>query len=174
MSGNIDILKRLPDVAAIGRTKLQAYCGEWLQRPIAREFGVSHLIVGSDLMLTANVDLNSAEHTENGIFIPICELLDYIIDQHFFDPATRRTLHAEARDIRNRWGEVGYRYEAMAGRVGRLWLKCKNPSCDVSMETVQEAVEAQVVHCPPCQVTCPVCGHTDLYDGSDLHLRFAT
>jgi hypothetical protein len=108
MSGNIDILKRLPDVAAIGRTKLQSYCDEWLQRPIAREFGVSHLIVGSDLMLMANVNLKSVESTENGIFVPICELLDYIIEQHFFDHAQRRELHAASRDIRNRWGEVGF------------------------------------------------------------------
>jgi hypothetical protein len=48
MSGNIDILKRLPDVAAIGQMKLQDYCNEWLTRPIARDFGISHLIVGAD------------------------------------------------------------------------------------------------------------------------------
>src|ERR1700752_3460962 len=89
---SIDILLRLPEVATIGRTKLQDYCDSWLQRP---------------------------------------------------------------------------------GRVGQLWLKCKNPACDVSMETAQEAVEGQTIHCPPCEVTCPVCGHTDRYDGNDLHLRLA-
>ena len=56
MSGNIDILLRLPDVAAIGRAKLQDYCNEWLERPIARQFGITHLIVGSDLMLTVNLN----------------------------------------------------------------------------------------------------------------------
>jgi hypothetical protein len=61
----------------------------------------------------------------------------------------------------------------MGGRVGNLWLKCKNPNCDASMETVQLAVEGQVIHCPARQVTCPVCGHTDWYDGRDLHLRLA-
>jgi hypothetical protein len=171
MSGNIDILLRLPDVAAIGRTKLQDYCSQWLDRPIAREFGISHLIVGADLMVTANLDLRRVAFVDNRAFIPICELLDYIIDQHFQDPAKRRELHAEAREIRNRWGEIGYQYEAMGGRVGRLWLKCKNPNCDASMETVQQAVEGQTIYCPPCKVTCPVCGHTDWYDGTDLHLR---
>jgi hypothetical protein len=52
MSGNIDILCRLPDVAAIGRVKLQEYCNEWHKRPVAREYGVSHLIVGDNLLLT--------------------------------------------------------------------------------------------------------------------------
>jgi hypothetical protein len=171
MSGNIDILLRLPDVASIGREQLQDYCNEWLERPIACEFGISHLIVGSDLMLTVNLDLGSVEVVDNRPFIPICELLDYIIDRHFHDPAKRHELHTQARNIRQRWGEVGYEYQAMAGRVGRLWLKCKNPDCDVSIETLQEAVEGQRIHCPPCRATCPVCGHTDMYDGNDLHLR---
>jgi hypothetical protein len=167
---NIDIFLRLPDVADLGRHQLQDYCNQWLKRPISREFGILHLIVGSDLMLTVNLDLRAVEIVDNRIFIPICELLDYVIDQHFEDPKKRRELHAEAYDIRKRWGEVGYQYEAMGGRVGNLWLKCKNPSCDVSMETFEQAIEGQVIHCPRCQVTCPVCGHTDWYDGSDLHL----
>jgi hypothetical protein len=171
MSGNIDILRRLPDVATIGRAKLQDYCNQWLERPIAHEFGISHLIVGADLMITVNLDLGRIEVADKRVFIPICELLDYVIDRHFHDPAKRRELHAEARDIRKRWREVGYQYEAMVGRVGNLWLKCKNPDCDASMETVQQAVEGQNIHYPPCQATCPVCGHTYWYDGSDLHLR---
>jgi len=171
MSGNIDILLRLPEVAAIGRTKLQNYCNSWLQRPIAFEFAISKLIVGSDLLLTVNLDAERVEFVDNRTFIPICELLDYIIDQHFYEPGKRLELHAEARDIRQRWGEVGYQYEAMTGRVGHLWLKCKNPACDASMETAQEAVEGQTIYCPCCEVTCPVCGHTNWYDGSDLHLR---
>jgi hypothetical protein len=148
MSGNIDILLRLPDVAAIGRAKLQDYCNRWLERPIACEFGISHLIVGSDLMVTVNLNLGRVEFVDDRAFIPICELLDYIVEQHFHDPAKRRELHAEARDIRMRWGDVGYQYEAMGGRVGNLWLTCKNPTCDASMETVQQAVEGQVIHCP--------------------------
>ncbi len=137
MSGNVDILFRLPDVATIGRMKLQDYCDQWLQRPIAREFGISHLIVGSDLLLTVNLDASRVDFVDNRAFIPICELSDYIIDEHFQDAAQRQELHARARDIRQHWAEVGYQYEAMAGRVGRLWLTCKNPACDVPIETVQ-------------------------------------
>jgi hypothetical protein len=166
-------LLRLPDVASIGRDQLQDYCDQWLKRPIAREFGISHLIVGSNLLLTVNLDLRRVEFVDNRTFVPIYELLDYIIEHHFTDPAKRRELHAEAHDFRKRWGEVGYQYEAMGGRVGNLWLKCKNPNCDAPMETVQQAVEGQVIQCPPCKVTCPVCAHTDWYDGSDLHLRLA-
>ena len=138
-----------------------------------QEFGISHLIVGSDLLLTVNLDADRVEFVDNRAFIPICELLGYIIDEHFDDAAKRQELHAKARDIRQRWADVGYQYEAMAGRMGQLWLKCKNPTCDVSIETVQQAVEGQRIHCPPCQVTCPACGHVDWYDGNDLHLRFA-
>src|SRR5436305_12748039 len=99
MSGNIDILLRLPDVAAIGRSKLQDYCNEWLKRPIARQFGITHLIVGSDLMLTVNLDLGSVEFVDSRAFIPICELLDYIIDSHFKDATKRHELHSDARSI---------------------------------------------------------------------------
>jgi hypothetical protein len=171
MSGNIDILLQLPEVASIGREQLQEYCNQWLKRPIAREFGISHLILGSDLMLTVNLDLRKVKVADERLFIPICELLDYVIEQHFDDHGRRHALHAEAHAIRKRWGEVGYQYEAMSGRVGNLWLKCKSPDCDAAMETAQQAVEGQAIHSPPSQVTCPVCGHTDWYDGSDLQLR---
>src|SRR5436309_12488867 len=124
MSGNIDILLRLRDVATIGPTKLQDYCDQWLALPVAREFNISHLIVGCDFMLTINLDATSVEFVDNRAFVPIFELLDFIIDQHFQDPATLNDLHAQARDIRKRWAEVGYPHKAMAGRVGRLWLKC--------------------------------------------------
>ena len=83
MSGNIDILLRLPDVATIGRAKLQDYCDQWLKLPIARAFGISHLIVGSDLLLTANLDLNRVDVVDNRTSTSIFEVLDYIIDQHF-------------------------------------------------------------------------------------------
>jgi hypothetical protein len=89
MSGNIDILLRLPDVVTIGRSQLQDYCNEWLARPIACEHGISHLIVGSDLMLTVNLDADRVEFVDNRFYIPICELLDYIIDQQFHEPAKR-------------------------------------------------------------------------------------
>ena len=59
------------------------------------------------------------EFVDNRAFIPICELLDYIIDEHFEDAVKRQELHAQARDIRQHWEEVGYQYEAMAGRVGQ-------------------------------------------------------
>jgi hypothetical protein len=173
MSGNIDIFLRLPDVADIGRTQLQVYCNEWLQRPIAQQFGISHLIVGSNLLLTVNLDAARAEVVENQTVVPICELLDYIIDRHFQNPEKRSALHADATTMRQHWDEVGYQYGAMAGRVGRLWLKCKNPNCDASMETSQEAIEGQTIHCPPCEITCPVCGHAGPYDGNDLKLIFA-
>lgn len=172
MSGNIDILLWLPDVAAIGQGRLQDYCKQWLERPIAREYGITHLIVGSDLLLTVNLGGGSVVVSDRP-FIPIRELLDYIIEQHFHEPAKRRELHAIARNISQRWGEVGYQYIGMAGRVGLLWLKCKNPACNMQLETVQQAVEGQRIHCPPCRMTCPICGHVDLYDGSDLYLRFA-
>jgi hypothetical protein len=122
MSRDVDILCLLPDVATIGRASLQVYCNEWLQRPIAREFGITHLIVGANLMLA--VKINSARATAAGDwgFIPIDELAGYIIDRHFSDEGKRHELHAQLREIRNRWGEVGYQYEVMAGRVGRLWL----------------------------------------------------
>jgi hypothetical protein len=148
---------------------LQVYCDEWLQRPIALEFGITHLIVGCDLLLTIVVDRNRAEFFDSDhVFLPMDELLGYIIDAHFTDAHKRRELHAELRDTRNRLAESGGEYKVSMGRVGLLWLKCKNPACDGSLETAQRAIAGQTITCPPFRVTCPVCGHTDTYDGSDL------
>jgi hypothetical protein len=161
MSGNIDIFLRQPDVAAIGRAKLQDYCDQWLQRPIAQDFGVSHLIVGSDLLLTLNLDPQRAKLVNNRTYVPIEELLDYVIDTHFQDATKRRELHSEARDIRKHWGEVGYQY----------WTKCKNPSCGIELESAQQAVDGQRIHCPPSSLTCPECRYTAMYDGNDLWVK---
>ena len=97
MSGNIDIFLRLPVVSAIGRAKLQRFCDECLRRPIAREFAISHLIVGADLMLTVNLDVERAEFDNKRAYVPIEELLEYIIDAHFQDATKRRELHVKAR-----------------------------------------------------------------------------
>jgi hypothetical protein len=97
----------------------------------------------NDSDLTANIDDAQAKFTGDHVFIPIDELLGYIIDRQFM-AIDRATLHVKLRELRNRWADTGYRFEAMAGRVGRLRLECKNPECDVSMETAQEAVEALV------------------------------
>jgi hypothetical protein len=172
MAESVNILLLLPEVAAIGRQRLQIYCSEWLQRSIAREFAVTHLIVGDDLALTVNIDDSRARFAGEQAFIPIDELVGYIVDQHFDDADTRRRLHDQLRDIRKSWADQGYRYSVMAGRVGRLWIKCKNPNCDASLESAQEAIEGQTIHCPASLVTCPVCGETHSYDGSDLHLVF--
>ena len=170
MASPVDILRLLPDVAAIGRPQLQDYCNQWLERPIAREYGITHLIVGSDLMVTVNIDDKRAKVHEGYVFIPVDELAGFIIDSHFTEPTKRQGLHSQLRDLRDRWGDIGYRYEVLSGRVGRLWLKCKNPTCSVMLETVQEAVEGQAINMPPIEVTCPVCGVANFYEGSDLEI----
>jgi hypothetical protein len=172
MPAPIDILRLLPELASIGRAQLQTYCNEWLQRPIAREFGITHLIVGGDILLTVNIDDKRARFVEGHAFVPLDELVGYIIDQHFTEPAKRQELHGRLLALRKHWNETGKEYQVMAGRVGYLWLKCKNPNCDLLRESGQQAVEGQRVHCPRSRLTCPECGHTDTYDGSDLFLRF--
>src|SRR4051794_19941768 len=107
MANAIDIFLLLPDIAAIGQTQLQTYCDQWLQRPIAWEFGITHLIVGADLLLTANVDAEQVTTVGESIFIPIDELAGYVIDRHF-DGEKCRELHNELRNLRSRWNEVGY------------------------------------------------------------------
>jgi hypothetical protein len=169
MALDVNILLLLPDIANIGREKLQAYCDEWLQRPVAREFGCADLIIGSDLRLTVNLDGERAEFVDSDrVFLPLDELLGYIIDAHFTDADKRRELHTEVRNLRTRLAEAGGEYKVSIGRSGQLWLKCKNPVCDVSLETSQRAIEGHTIICPPFSVTCPVCGHTDTYSGGDL------
>jgi hypothetical protein len=173
MPSGVDILCCIPDIANIGRSKLQEYADEWIHRPIARQFAVTHLIVDSDLMVTVNIDDKRAQWQDDRPIVPIDQFVGYIIDQHFTDATQRNELHAHFRKLSRIWNQPDNKFDVLSGRVGRLWLKCKNPTCDASLETSQEVVEGQVIQCPPSAVTCPVCGHTDMYDGNDFHLRFA-
>ena len=72
-------------------------------------------------------------------FIPIDELLSYIIDLHFEDAEKRRELHASVRDVRQHWAELNRDYEAAVGRMGTLYLTCKNPLCRAELETAHQA-----------------------------------
>jgi hypothetical protein len=156
--GNIDILKRLPDVAAIGRTQLQAYCDDWLKRPIAREYGITHLILGSDLMLNVNLDLARVEDRGDRVFVPICGLLDYIIEQHFQDAGKRAELHAEARDIRKRWTKSDWntqrrpRESATSGSSARIRLATHQ------WKQSSRRLRARLLQCGRCRSPARVAG----------------
>jgi hypothetical protein len=172
MSEPVDILLLIADVAAIGQTKLQVYCDEWLERPIAREYGMAQLNVQRDLLLEVLVDKGRAEFVGERALLPLDELLGYIIDQHFEDASKRRQLQMQLRDDRKQLVELAREYEVTAGKVGTYYLKCKNPNCDVFIETSHKGTAGIIVTCPPSSVNCPVCGHSDLYDGDDFKLLY--
>jgi len=130
LAAAIDILHLFPELTAIGQAKLQVYCDEWLRRPIAKEFGIAQIFVDEQLMLAVYLNPERAEFIDDNAFIPIDELLGYIIGQHFSDADERRDLHASVRKTRQQWGELNRDYEATIGRVGSLYLICKNPECD--------------------------------------------
>jgi hypothetical protein len=122
-------------------------------------------------MLAVNLDAERAEFVGENVFIPIDELLGYIIDRHFTDPAERRWLQTSVLDARQRRDEVNRNYESTVGRVGTLYLICK--SCGATLKTHHKGIEGQRLECPLCEVSCTACGWSDVYDGSDLKLKLA-
>jgi hypothetical protein len=171
LSAAIDILHLFPELTAIGEKDLQVYCDEWLSRPMAREFGIAQIVVDERLLLTVNLDAERVGFVGDNVFIPIDELLGYMIDRHFQESDKRRRLHASVRETRERWSELHRDYEATIGRSGMLYLVCKNADCRATLTTSHRGFEGQVVECPPCDVTCPVCAATHVYEGSDLQLK---
>lgn len=163
----VDILHLFPELAAIGRQQLQAYCDEWLRRPMAREYGVTLVSVSDDLLLSINLDPTHVEQVGERVFMPIDQLLGYIVERHFGDPAERRRLYESIRDARLHWENCGRDYGASIARRGKLYLTCT--SCQAELESSHEGVEGWTVTCPPTELTCPVCGATGTYNGSDLH-----
>jgi hypothetical protein len=97
MSSGIDILHLFPELAAIGQEQLQLYCDEWLRRPIAREYALAQIMVDDRLLLYISVDTTGPIMHGDRAFIPIDQLLDYIIDRHFQPSNKRRGLHASVR-----------------------------------------------------------------------------
>jgi hypothetical protein len=163
-----DILCLIPELTAIGRPKLQSYCNEWLTRPIAK--GIAQINVSPDLLLEIIIDEAQVEYVNDRAFLPLDELLGFIIDQHFEDPEERGQLHVKLRRFKQRFTDRCY--GVTVGKVGTLYLKCKNPNCDVFMETSHRATAGTRVNCPPTSLACPVCSHTAMYDGSDFVVRF--
>jgi hypothetical protein len=146
------------------------YCNEWLQRPIACQFGFTQLVVGPDMMLGVAMDASGAKEGELA-YIPIDELVAYLIDEHFTDAAKRRDLYAQLRDIRKRWRELGKQYRVSVRRIGALRIKCKHPGCANYFQTDQQAQEGQVIDWDGAWVTCEKCGCEYHYDGRDMELK---
>ena len=170
MAVALDVLHLFPDLAAIGRSKVQDYCNAWVQRPISRGYAIAQIVVDDQLLMYIRLGATGATFAGDRAFFPIDELLGYIVDRHFADADKRRELHATIRDTRRRWAELGRHYALTVGRRGTFFITCKNPDCRAELETSHQGVEGQTVECPPTDVTCPVCGSTHTYDGRDLHL----
>lgn len=73
MSAGNDILQHMPEIAAIGYEQLQAYCNQWLKRPIAKQFGVVQLVLTRELVLQLLLDEDHTEMVGNNAFVPIDE-----------------------------------------------------------------------------------------------------
>jgi hypothetical protein len=172
LSATLNILHSIPDVATIEQSQLQVYCDEWVKRPLAHKLGIAHFEVDRGKMLQIILAAKRAAVVGSDAYLPLDELVGYIIDQHFADPEERRRLHAQLREARNHWPEANNGFEAVVGRVGTLYIVCKNPACGVWMETAHKGVEGGVVECPPCELTCPACGQAGVYGGADLRLWF--
>src|SRR5262249_20836341 len=105
-------------------------------------------------------------------FIPLDELLGFIVDKHFPDPQQRRDLHAKIRDSREQLRNTGEEFQATMGRLGTLNRTCKNPLCASQMRTDVKAAEGQRINYGPEDMTCFTCGQTFAHDGSDFKLSF--
>lgn len=106
MGNCIDILHLFPDLAAISQLQVQVYCAEWLQRPVAKEYEVAQIIVDHELMLHVSLESRQAVHAGEHTFLPIDELLGYIVDCHFQDaekPPEPRTSFRPRLQIE--WGD---------------------------------------------------------------------
>lgn len=172
MSASVDILHLFPDIATIGKSELQGYCDDWVQRPIARDCGVAQIIVDDRRRMQVLFDRSGAALTGDQAFFPIDELLGFIVDRHFATPDVRRRLHTTIRDARERLGEQVRDYVAAIGRVGTLYLICKNPGCNAQMMSDRQAAEGQRINIPTFNVECLTCGQTHVYEGSDFKLAF--
>ena len=149
MSHGIDLFHLFPEMASIGQQQLQVYCHEWVRRPMAREYGLAQIIVDNELLLHLSLEASGAVMCGDRAFIPIDELLGYIIDRHFPDANMRRELHANVRETRRRWAELNRDYEIAVGRMGTLWLTCKNPACEAELKTEQQGHKTQIVDASP-------------------------
>ncbi len=170
----IDVLQQFPDLAAISQSELQAYCDQWIQRPIARQAGLVQIIVDAQRRMQILLDKAGAEIHDDQAFIPLDELLGYIVDQHFADVSERPRLHACIRDARQPGKGEAKDYAVTVGRVGTLYLVCKNPDCGNKMMSDKKAAEGHRINCPTFIVECLQCGQTHDYEGGDFKLAFET
>jgi hypothetical protein len=109
MSISVDILHLFPDLAAIEKAKLQVYCNEWLRRPVARDRGVAQIIVDDQRNLLVTLDDVCTAFDGDHVFIPIDELLGYIVERHFTDADQQQGLHFQIRYTRMRWDLVKFK-----------------------------------------------------------------
>lgn len=110
----MEFLEPFPEVVALGRSRLQVLCDEWVETPIARECAIRGVVINeaatgfSDVQVLATHQVQDQED----FHFPADNLLRYIIEQTFHEPKASE-LKIRLMALRQKVGPIVFqRYRA--------------------------------------------------------------
>ena len=113
----MEYIEAFPPIMSLGRARLQALANEWLSSPVARECGVTYVVISQDASAIYDVGLEVARGTKPGelVHFPADHFLRYVIDQEFSGEIHAR-LHAALIALRQHVGQAVFqRYHTTVG-----------------------------------------------------------
>ena len=119
-----------PEIAALGRARLQQLCDEWCRQSRAKEFGVASISVSSNgLGLEPVFEVHASNYGRGDqLHFPFDRVVEFIID-HGCPEAARSDLKHRLRLFRQKVGvELFQRYKVNLDAYS-MALRC--PSCSL-------------------------------------------
>ena len=123
-----------PEIAALGRDRLQQLCDEWCCQPQAKEFGVASVGVASTgLSLEPVFEIYASNYAKGDqLHFPFDRVVEFIID-HGCRDAERSRLRDRLRQLRQKVGvELFQRYNV---NLDAYTMAIRCPSCSMVLVT---------------------------------------
>ncbi len=148
-----------PEIAALGRDRLQQLCDEWCRQPQAKEFGIVSIIVTPDgLSLEPVFQVHASNYTKGDeLHFPFDRVVEFIID-HGCREADRSRLRDRLRQLRQKVG-VGL-FQRYKVNLDAYTMAFRCPLCSMVLVSQYRIFKGQEFRGTFEPMTCPRCQHT--------------
>jgi hypothetical protein len=147
-----------PEIAALGRVRLQQLCDEWCRQPQAKEFGIVFVRVtaaGSGLEPVFEVHASNYARGDE-LHFPFDRVLEFIIE-HGCHEADRSNLKDRLRQLRQKVGVAVFQRYKVNLDAYTMALRC--PSCSMVLMSQYRIFKGQEFGGTFEPMTCPGCQH---------------
>ncbi len=152
-----EALEPFPEIAALGRNRLQQLCDECCRQPEAKEFGVACVTVTPNgLSLEPVFQVHASNYARGDeLHFPFDRVVEYLID-HGCRESDRSALKDRLRQLRRQAGVEPFQRYKVNLDAYTMALRC--PACSLILVSQYRIFKGQQFTGTFEPQTCPRCG----------------